>query len=82
MRLEMNMETGKYNRVKYEVGDVIERKGHPEDLFLITKVTRRGRGQQYHALWEKDSCQCAIMKGRMELLFIFKPYMESTGFYK
>ena len=82
MRVEMNMKTGKNDRVCYEVGDVLVRRGHPDDIFLITKVKRKGVGWNYYASREANLSQVAIMKGRMEMVFIFKPFMEDTAFYK
>ena len=77
----INMETGKKDRVCYEAGDVLIRRGH-SDKFLITKVEKRGYGYRYYAVWEDDLSKVALIKGRMELVVIFKPYLENVSFYK
>ena len=82
MRVVMNMETGKYDRVCYEESDLLVRRGHPDDIFLITKVKRKGRGWNYYVSREANLSQVARMRGRMELVFVFKPFMEDTAFYK
>ena len=82
MHLEMNMETGENDRVCYEVGDVLVRKGHPDDIFSIVRIERKIARVYYHAVCEKNLSQVICMKGRMEMEFIFKPYLENTGFYR
>ncbi len=82
MRLEMNMKTGKNDRVCYEVGDVLVRKGHPDDTFSIVSIKRKGVRVLYYAAREKDLSKVVCIKGRMEMEFIFKPYLENTGFYR
>lgn len=82
MRVEMNMETGKYDRVCYEASDLLVRRGHPDDIFLITKVKRKGIGWNYYASREANLSRVALMGGRMDLVFVFKPFMENTAFYK
>lgn len=82
MHLEMNMETGKNDRVCYEVGDTLVRRGHPDDIFSIVRIKRKCVGFHYYLAWEKNLSQVVCMKGRMEMKFIFEPYLENTGFYK
>ena len=82
MYCEMNMETGKNDRVCYEVGDVLVRRGHPDDIFSIVRIERKCLGLHYHVVCEKNLSQVICMKGRMEMKFILKPYLENTGFYK
>ena len=82
MRVEMNMKTGKNDRVCYEVGDVLVRRGHLDDIFSIVRIKRKCAGFHYYVAREKDLSQVVCMKGRMEIRFIFKPYVENTGFYR
>ena len=82
MYCEMNMETGKNDCVCYEVGDVLVRKSHSDDIFLIVRIERKIARVYYHVVCEKNLSQVICMKGRMEMKFIFKPYLENTGFYK
>ena len=82
MYCEMNMKTGKNDRICYEVGDVLVRRGYPDDIFSIVRIKRKGVGFHYYAVREKNLSQFICMKGSMEIVFIFKPYIESTGFYK
>lgn len=82
MYCEMNMKTGKNDRVCYEVGDVLVRRGHPDNIFSIVRIKRKCAGFHYYVVCEKNLSQVVCMKGRMEMAFIFKPYIESTGFYK
>ena len=82
MYCEMNMKTGKNDRVCYEVGDVLVRRGHPDDIFSIVRIERKIARLYYYAAREEDLAQVVCMKGRMEMRFIFKPYIESTGFYR
>jgi hypothetical protein len=76
------MKTGKNDRVCYEVGDVLVRRGYPDDIFLIERIERKIAGVHYYVVREKNLFQVICMKGRMEMEFIFKPHIESTGFYK
>lgn len=82
MYCEMNMGTGKNDRVCYEVGDALVRRGHPDDIFSIVRIERKGVGFLYYAAREKDLSQVACMKGRIEIKLIFEPYLENTGFYR
>ena len=82
MHVEMNMLTGKYNKVCYEAGDVLVERNHSRDTFLITRVERTGMGFLYHVVNEGDLSRENIMKGRIDLCCTFEPYIESTRFYK
>ena len=82
MHLEMNMLTGEYNKVCYEVGDVLVERNRPRDTFLITRVERKDTDFLYHVVNESNLSQGYIMRGRTELCYTFEPYIESTRFYK
>ena len=86
MYCEMNMETGKYERVRYECGDLFVEKDTPtERLVLIVKAKKLSNSRwcpRRYFLFDENSSRVFYDATKEDLKVLFKPYIESTGFYK
>lgn len=82
MYCEMNMETGKYEMVRYECGDLfVDRYAPTERFVLLVKETNIGYLWRYF-LFDENRPNVIYAATTGDLKILFKPYIESTGFYK
>ena len=84
MYCEMNMETGKYEMIRYECGDlfIVEQDSPTEKFVLLVKESNLSGSLWRYFLFDENRPHViyAATKGDLEILL--KPYIESTGFYK
>lgn len=83
------METGKYEMVRYECGDLFVERPPTERVVLIVKEKKlppnplnpRWCSRRY-LLFDENMSRVLCYVTKEDLKVLFKPYIESTGFYK
>lgn len=92
MNFEMNMRTGKYDRIRYEEGDVVVPKGvfgntfAPKSLLLKKEYKHSAFSPDYLVFHEDETGHRNwIFKHSMNIGFLhvfYEPYVNPLGTYK
>lgn len=86
MYCEMNMETGKYEMIRYERGDLLIEKNAPTERFvLIVKVKKLPNPRwcpRRYFLFDENRPRVIYDATKEDLKVLFKPYRKPTDFYK